>query len=179
VRDPVAGPETAGLGGSPVGHPEEDQVSPMVGPATPTSPDSEAGPAGTVPSEPTIADRRVEAYIPPTTPQFATPGSSDPAIPSPLDPMGPTGAPSGTAPEHLDDAEAEPIPQAPSGEGRIQVHDKPRTVCYGDEVVELRQLTPEEKTRRRLMKNAVVIAVGILIMMTYILFHVGYWPFSR
>ncbi|MDH3719524.1 MAG: zinc-ribbon domain-containing protein [Planctomycetota bacterium] len=65
------------------------------------------------------------------------------------------------------------------GVSGIQIHESRRTVAYGDRVIELRPLTPKEKARQRLVKNIVVFAVGAGILISYLLYHVGFWPFGR
>ncbi|NIL95720.1 MAG: hypothetical protein GTO62_00880 [Planctomycetales bacterium] len=61
----------------------------------------------------------------------------------------------------------------------IEIHQAPRTIKAGDQVIELRPLTPEEKVRQRLIKNIVVFVIGAGILIFYLLYHVGFWPFGR
>ncbi len=46
----------------------------------------------------------------------------------------------------------------------VAVKDKVKTVEFHGEEVELRRLTPEEKQRRRLIKNIIMAFLGILFL---------------
>lgn len=46
---------------------------------------------------------------------------------------------------------------------RIDTH-RAKQVGHGDEIRELRQLDPEEKARRRLVRNAIMLTGGILLL---------------
>lgn len=52
----------------------------------------------------------------------------------------------------------------PTAGGVVAVREPTKTVEYDGEEVELRQLTPAEKRRRRLIKNLVMAALGILFL---------------
>lgn len=58
-----------------------------------------------------------------------------------------------------------PVALDPDTGQPIQIHDAPLTVRRGDQVIELRRLSPKEKSRRRLIKNLIVIAIcaGVII----------------
>jgi hypothetical protein len=46
----------------------------------------------------------------------------------------------------------------------VTVRDSHKTVEFGGEEVELRRLTPEEKQRKRLIKNIITAFLGILFL---------------
>lgn len=98
----------------------------------------------------TLAERPVPA------PQLA-----DPETPAPQPaPSAPKPAPKPTA----------GIPLPTSDGDVVTVRDEPRIVRDGDEEVEIRRLSPEEKARRRLRKNIVlfVLCLTILLVVLYI-----------
>lgn len=57
---------------------------------------------------------------------------------------------------------------------QIDLSEKPKQIGFGDEKRELRKLTPEEKAKRRLIRNIVWLTIGLvlLIVMTAILLRV-------
>lgn len=53
----------------------------------------------------------------------------------------------------------------PTADGRyMTVRDTPKTVGHGDEEVELRRLTDEEKSRRRLVRNLILVLICLVII---------------
>ena len=48
--------------------------------------------------------------------------------------------------------------------GLVRLREPVKTVGYGDDAVELRTLTPEERARRRLRKNLILWTVGLVIL---------------
>jgi hypothetical protein len=50
----------------------------------------------------------------------------------------------------------------------ILIHDAPTTVRQGDQIVQLRRLTPEEKARRRVIKNIFVVLLCAAVLGGYV-----------
>ena len=48
--------------------------------------------------------------------------------------------------------------------GYVTVQEKSKTVEFGGEEVEVRRLTPEEKQRKRFIKNIIMAILGILFL---------------
>lgn len=61
--------------------------------------------------------------------------------------------------------------QIPTAQGYVGVHAPVKTVVHRGQEIELRQLTPEEKARRRFVRNSIlfVFCVGVLIVVTALL----------
>lgn len=63
-------------------------------------------------------------------------------------------------------------PQSPSAPrpisvpdgGPIRLREPVKTVGVGDDEIELRSLTPEERARRRLIKNLILWGIGVAII---------------
>jgi hypothetical protein len=128
----------------------------------PKSPHGAEGVAAQAPLVPELTDRR----------------SDQSAASRPVAPV--TTAPFSVTLDTGDETEAEGLGTVDEGGGSgIQIHEARRTVAYGDRVIELRPLTPEEKARQRLVKNIIVFVVSVGILVSYLLYHVGFWPFGR
>jgi hypothetical protein len=60
----------------------------------------------------------------------------------------------------------------PTEHGLVGVHEPVKTVMYGDEEVELRQLSRDEKSRRRVLRNTVfvvfflVVLIGVMLVLS-------------
>jgi hypothetical protein len=60
----------------------------------------------------------------------------------------------------------------PTEHGLVGVHEPVKTVMYGGEEVELRQLSPDEKARRRVLRNTVfvvfclVVLIGVMLVLS-------------
>lgn len=48
--------------------------------------------------------------------------------------------------------------------GVVEVEERGKTVAFGGEEVEVRRLSPEEKQRRRFIKNIVMAILGVLLL---------------
>jgi hypothetical protein len=60
---------------------------------------------------------------------------------------------------------AAPKPIVPVGDrGPFDLREPVKTVGAGDEAIELKALSPEEKARRRLKKNLVLWCLGLVII---------------
>jgi hypothetical protein len=134
----------------------------VLGGDRPKSPGGDASVAAQTPLAPSVPDTRSDASplspppLPVTTDQFAvTMAASD----------------------EMDAERTGTV--AEGGVAGIEIHETRRTVKHGDQVIELRHLTPEEKARQRLVKNIVLFVVSVGILITYVLYHVGFWPFAR
>jgi hypothetical protein len=57
----------------------------------------------------------------------------------------------------------------PTEHGLVGVHEPVKTIVRGDEEIELRRLTPEEKARRRLIRNAIFIGFCLLTLIVVML----------
>lgn len=139
-----------------------------------------------IPSSPTPATK------PPETPR-ENPASnrplpaSDPLLPpgtgsaarrtsEPADllPPGAAGAAAGERkplPAPIPTRSAKDTVQIPTAQGYVGVHAPVKTVVHRGQEIELRQLTPEEKARRRFVRNTIlfVFCVGVLIVVTALL----------
>jgi hypothetical protein len=51
-----------------------------------------------------------------------------------------------------------------SNEGLFHFREPVKTVGFGDDAVELRSLTPEEKARKRLKKNLILWGFGLIVI---------------
>jgi hypothetical protein len=54
--------------------------------------------------------------------------------------------------------------------GFVTVQEKPKTIGYGDEEVEVRRVSPEEKARRRLRNNLIFGGFCLLIILAVVFF---------
>lgn len=148
----------------------------------------------------TAKEARVAASVPPT-PEPRIAASHDPLTPAvppaPTEPPFPFGSPIPAVPNSLDEGKwpktsesSTPNPESPvvvldaktkySAEdtSEIQIHDGPRTIKYGNRVVQLRQLTPEERARHRLINNLVVVGISLVVLLGYLFYHLKIWPFD-
>ena len=57
----------------------------------------------------------------------------------------------------------------PTEEGLVAVKETVKTIGTGDDEIELKRLTPEEKSRRRLVRNLVVGGVCLLVLFATVL----------
>ena len=57
------------------------------------------------------------------------------------------------------------------GGGHVALHEPVKTTGKGLNEIELRRLSPEEKQRRRLIRNIVlaVVGIGILVLTAYLM----------
>ncbi len=73
----------------------------------------------------------------------------------------------------LKSAGSEKLVQIPTEDGKVvTLHEPKRVVQQGEEEVEIRSLTPEEKARRRMFKNIIMFGFGgmvLLIVLTVLL----------
>lgn len=122
-----------------------------------------------------------EAATPAAAAQAAThsPSAATASMPthSPVPVLAPT--PAGAAPltggatattlagGHEDPVAAAASPTAPSSE--LAFHEPVMRVGSGDNVIELRRLTPEEKAQRRARRNVVMLLLGVSILMAIVL----------
>jgi hypothetical protein len=60
-------------------------------------------------------------------------------------------------------ATLQPINPASTDPTQIDTH-RAKQIGYGSEMRELRQLSPEEKTKRRLIRNGIMLTGGILLL---------------
>ena len=60
---------------------------------------------------------------------------------------------------------------APATEGDLLVvKERPKVMGEGHDAVELRRLSPEEKARRRAMRNAILFLLGLGVLLAYIVY---------
>jgi ribosomal protein S27E len=106
-------------------------------------------PEMTGPSLPADASEPVESLLPPGAANAATlPGEQ---MPLPAAPR--------------------PAFVAPATEGdRLVVQERPKVMGEGHEAVELRRLSPEEKARRRAVRNAILFLLGLAVLLAYIVY---------
>jgi hypothetical protein len=69
-------------------------------------------------------------------------------------------------------AVADPLASSPAVDPEtgepIVIHDAPAIVRQGDQIIELRRLTPEEKARRRMLKNIFVVFLCAAVLAGYL-----------
>jgi hypothetical protein len=61
-------------------------------------------------------------------------------------------------------------PVAPGPRGELEFQEPVTTLTSGDELIELRRLTPEEKAARRARRNLIMLLTGVSILMTIVFF---------
>ena len=83
------------------------------------------------------------------------------------DPMAPLVYGSESLPPLFKGADAE-VPTA-----EILVEDRPKTIIYKGNVIELRRLSAEEKQRRRFRRRIILLVTGATVLILYLLFKVG------
>lgn len=123
------------------------------------------------------------APVQPTMPTPVQPASSQPprVSPGPAAPVVPT-TPSPVQPtprQPLAQPGSRPVPITPGGnqttpirpvavsavsDGAVRVREPVQTVSAGDDEIDLRSLTSEEKSRRRMIKNLVLWTAGIILI---------------
>ena len=59
---------------------------------------------------------------------------------------------------------------APSDANPLAIMDRPMTVGEGVDQVEVRRLTPEEKARCRAVRNVILFAIGVAILLAFIVY---------
>ena len=52
-----------------------------------------------------------------------------------------------------------------------RIKDRPKVVGEGDDAVEVRRLSPEEKARRRAVRNVILFIVGVAILLAYVVYQ--------
>lgn len=92
--------------------------------------------------------------LPPGAAEAGSGGSEQVAIPEApkKSPVLPSNLPAG----------AIPVP-TPEG-GFVTVLQKPKTIGHGDDAIEVRRLSPEEKARRRLRNNLIVASLCLIVI---------------
>lgn len=154
-RDPTAAVVTEGTASA---EPRAEASSPPTDAAT-----------GTPPAQLDVADTR--PTLEPV--HVAAPAASRP-VPEPTidlatlpaDPLAAVVTPVDPAAVDLPVFGAAPV--SPST-GELAFREPVRTVRIGDEVVEIRRLSPEERQRRRLRRNVMMIVVGVSILLAIVL----------
>lgn len=149
-------------------------------PQSPSQPKSSVDPQapvkrpGPAPTQPLVDPQAPVQRQSPTTPQslpdpqapVPSPSAPDPQAPVQTDAQ-PQQDSAVSVAEVADSAEPEPIIDPETGEP-IVIHDAPKVIRQGDQIIELRRLTPEEKARRRLIKNIFVVVVCAAILAGYL-----------
>lgn len=133
-------------------------------PATPSQGAAAAG-SGSATTADTAAPLTATAAA--GTPATSPPLTSAPARAVPLDSPIAGGTTATTVAGGHDDPLAAAASPAPSSE--LAFHEPVMTVGSGDNVIELRRLTPEEKAQRRARRNIVMLLLGVSILMTIVL----------
>jgi ribosomal protein S27E len=140
-------------------------IADLLPPAAPDLPPA-AAPLPSPASSPTFSSTAA-ALLPPGAEH--TPGTAMPGEERPLPPLTqPTPATPPTAPPGM--------VVLPTADGRYKVvKDTAKVIGRGADEVELRRLTPEEKARRRMIRNLVLafICIGILGLTTYLMMGRG------
>lgn len=128
-------------------------------------------------SQPTSPEPSIDPQQPVATAAQAPmpPTSADPMAPADIrvapDPQQPEIAAQSPVAEPANAANPPadvPVALDPDTGQPIQIHDAPVTVRRGDQVIELRRLTPKEKSRRRMIKNLIVIAICASVIIGYL-----------
>ena len=94
--------------------------------------------------------------------ELLPPGVSSSAATSPT-PTADTATPTQLPPNAPQTAEGTVAIPSEDG-GYVTVREKTKTVEFHGEEVEVRRLTPEEKQRKRLIKNIIMACLGILFL---------------
>ncbi len=165
-------------------HCQQRVAVPDVGASQPAagSPDAASPPSGPTPTGPPpvppASDAGLAAPTPPGPGPETRAESPSPSWPPPLPPAG-----TGEVQISVPDSQPAAGQPATAGDanplGGVVIHDAPRTITRGGQVIELRSLTREERARQRKIKNIVMFLVGVAILGSYLLYHVGFWPFGR
>ncbi len=139
-------------------------------PADPQAPVKRPGPAPTQPLvDPQAPVQRSQPSTPQTLPDPQAPVPS-PSAPDPQAPVQSDAQPqqdsAGLVAVAAEPTDSSPIVDPETGEP-IVIHDAPTVIRQGDQIIELRRLTPEEKARRRLIKNIFVVALCAAILAGY------------
>lgn len=64
-----------------------------------------------------------------------------------------------------------PITPTPTEGNVLAIKDRPKVVGEGDDAVEVRRLSPEEKARRRAVRNVILFIVGVAILLAYVVYQ--------
>jgi hypothetical protein len=102
-------------------------------------------------SEPPLPSTRLRAAPPAAEP----PGPSDANVTERDEALAPAPA----------DTSSEPAPVDPA----LAFREPVKTILHGDQVLELRQLTPEERRLRRTRRNVLILVIGAALLVTLVM----------
>lgn len=63
------------------------------------------------------------------------------------------------------------VTAAPNDANPLAVKDRPKIVGKGMDQVEVRRLTPEEKARRRAVRNVILFLLGLAVLLAFIVYN--------
>jgi len=164
----------------PYGNPYEPPITPPApaAPARTPQPLFQPPPAPPSPAPPWQPERRAAQRPIPLHEapggSFAPPLSNRPIPTSPAAPHIPHFNPDKTEPTRT--IRAEPVALLPTDDGGVvALHDPVKTVGRPGQEIELRQLTSEEKAKRRVTRNIVMVAASLLLMVIvmFVLMRLG------
>jgi ribosomal protein S27E len=143
-------------------------------PAPPPAPVAETEPMHvTSESQPTPGPADIASLLPPGAATgfaaaVAVPQSSDWDVKTLLPPGA---SETGAATEQVPLPPApRPVLVPPTGGQAIAIVEKPKVIGQGENEVEVKRLSPEEKARRRMVRNVILFVIGLMILLAFVVY---------